>query len=290
MTSAMATKVTSLGSQSGSETQHHSTPVAEALESGAVVPLPLMDFAAVTKILEPIQETLNESAHDATYPSPPGNTPLIGSPAPSVKPGVHGRARGFSAIGDRLAQLKLDDRRSFRRRQTCVACSGRSVGTSAAEENDDSDMASNSEVFSDGCKDKDCDVHPGSPAANPRIEEFLSFSSNDLPNHAPAPAKGTTLAEHASSTSAAALHLNGQQSHLSFKSDGGVTEKSNWAEEVEDSFERACLGLEQLAMDEYAADPSKTLEVYYISRMRRLLGSLHRKVPMDVNKVIGNSQ
>jgi hypothetical protein len=270
-----------------------------------------MDFTAVARILEPIQETLNESAIEATYPSPPGNTPIVGSPTPSAKPGAHGRARGFSAIGDRLAQLKLDDRRTFRRHQNCVTCSGRSVGTSAAEENDDSDVASNSEIFSDGCKDKDCDVHPGrlmslpnpiplstglvpialgSPAVNPRIEEFLSFSSKDLPNHAPAPAKGITLAEHASSTSAAALHVNGgRQSHLSFKSDGGVTEKSNWAEDIEDNFERACLALEQLAMDEYAEDPSKTLEEYYVSRMRRLLSSRTRKVPMYINKVM-NSQ
>jgi hypothetical protein len=190
MISAMFTKVTSLGSQSGSETQHQSTPVAEAMDSGAVVPLPPMDFAAVTKILEPIQESLNESAHEATYPSPPGNTPLVGSPAPSTRPGVYGRARGFSAIGDRLAQLKLDDRKTFRRRQTCVTCSGRSVCTSAAEENDDSDMASNSEVLSDGCKDKGCDIHPGRSMVSsssfplgPRLSSYCSRLSCHQPTH-----------------------------------------------------------------------------------------------------------
>jgi hypothetical protein len=175
---------------------------------------------------------------------------------------------------------------------------------SVAEDCDECDEASISDVLSDGCRDKECPGHAsmsmspslfspqdtglvpialGSPTVNPRIAEFLSFTSKDLPDHAPAPATGTTLAEHASSTSTTALGANSMRSHVSFKSDG-VTEKSNWAEELEDMFERTRLRLEQLAKDEHNADPSYSTEDYYIARMSRLLGDGKRGIPVKVIK------
>jgi hypothetical protein len=280
----MSTKVTSLGSHSENHTEPFPTPVIEALDSEVINHPPPMDFAAVTRILAPITESLNEKAEEAVFPSPPLNTPIIGSPTPSITwRHVAPRGRGFSVIGDRLAKLKIEERRPRRYHhhgETDVASSTRSAEPSVAEECDECEMASISEVISDGCKDKDCPGHAsmsmpsplpsplgtgsvpialGSPMVNPRIIEYLSFTSKDLPTQAPAPVTGTTLAQHAESTSSTALDANSLRSRVSFKSDG-VTEKSNWAEELEDSLERTCLRLEQLAHDEHTADPSKTTE------------------------------
>jgi hypothetical protein len=67
------------------------------------------------------------------------------------------------------------------------------------------------------------------------------------------------------------------------KSDG-VTEKSNWAEEIEEAVDRTCLRLEQLADDEWKRDSSKTFAEYYVARLERLLGSDKRAVPVSVQK------
>jgi hypothetical protein len=295
-------KVTSLGSTSEGPSVPNPTPATESLCDEVVQAPPPMDFAAVTRILAPITEDLNDSAAEAMYPSPPINTPVFGSPTPSLINRYPIRTRGFSIIGDRLAQLKIDDRKTHRHhRGTDVTSSNRSVEASAAD-CDDCEMASISEVLSEDCKDKDCPGHPstslpppllsplgtgsvpialGSPTVNPRIEEYLSFTSKDLPTQAPPPVTGATLAEHASSTSTTALDGNSLRSRVSFKSDG-VTERSNWAEELEDSVDRTCLRLEQLAADEHKEDPSKTIEEYYIARLRRLLGNKKRQVPVKI--------
>lgn len=298
-------KVTSLGSESSSSCypEPHPTPAIEALDS-EVAPPP-MDFAAVTKILAPITETLNESAEAAMYPSPPINTPEVGSPTASVVAHYSGRSRGFSVIGDRLAQLKLDARTRHyhnHHRSTEITSSSDSNGTTAAGDCEDCEVASISDVLSEGCRRKDCPEHAGmsispsltsplgtdsvlialgSPAVNPRIEEYLSFSSKDLPTQAPAPAVGASLAEHALSTTALENSLH---SRASFKSDGGVSEKNNWADEVEDTLEHNLLRLEQLAGDEHDIDQSKSMEDFYIERLRRLLGSDKRIVRVDITK------
>jgi hypothetical protein len=299
------TKVTSLGSQSeGGPSVPNPTPATEALDDEVVTAPPPMDFAAVTRILAPITESLNESAEEAMYPSPPINTPIIGSPTPSIAYGFPTRVRGFSLVGDRLARLKLGNHGGFAHRHqrgTDVSTSNRSVhGTDDGEE---CDMASISEVLSDNCKENGpghasmsiSPPHPsplgtgsvpialGSPAINPRIEEYLSFTSNDLPSQAPAPATGTTLAEHASTTSTTAMDANSLHSRVSFLSDG-VTEKSNWAEEVEENFEHTCLRLEQLAKDEHNENPSKSTEEYYLARIERLLGGSKRSIPVKIAK------
>jgi hypothetical protein len=214
------------------------------------------------------------------------------------------RSRGFSAVGDRLTQLMIDERllrRHHHHVNTDLISSTRSE-PSAAECNE-CEMASISEVLSGGeCKDKDCPGHAsmsmpppplspqgmgsvpialGTPVVNPRIKEYLSFTSKDLPRQAPAPTAGTTLAEHAVSTSTTALDANSLRSRDNFKSNG-VTENSNWAEDLEDNLERVCLQLEQLARDEHTTDPSKTIEEYYIARMTRLLGSGKCGIPVSI--------
>jgi hypothetical protein len=280
----------------------------EALDSDMFDPPPPMDFAAVTRILAPITETLNESAEEAMYPSPPINTPVVGSPTPSMTYRYPTRGRSFSIIGDRLAQLKIDGRKSHRHRHnrdTDMTSSSRSIEASIADDCDECDMASISEVLGASCKDKACSGHVsmsispplpstmgadlvpialGSPTINPRIEEYLSFTSKDLPTQAPPPATGATLAEHASSTSTTAMDAASLRSRVSFKSDG-VTEKSNWAEELEDSVNRTCLRLEQLAQDEHTADPSKSMEDYYVARLRRILGNNKRTIPVRIMRV-----
>jgi hypothetical protein len=307
MASTTFIKVTSFGSPSEGRSDPRPTPATDALDSDVVVAPPPMDFAAVTKILGPISETLNELAEEAMYPSPPINTPVVGSPTPSIQR-FTGRHRGFSGIGDRLAQLKIDDRRPYwhhHHRGTDMASSSRSMEPSVAEECNESEIASVSEVMSEGCKNKDCPGHSGmsmpcplpsslstgsvpialgSPTVNPRIEEYLSFTSNDLPTQAPAPVTGITLAEHALSTSTVALGTTSLHSRVS----DGVTENSNWAQELEESLERTCLSLEQLAKDEHTTDPSKTQNEYYIARMKRLLGSNKRKIPVEIADTSSN--
>ncbi|KAL5118456.1 hypothetical protein ACEQ8H_003632 [Pleosporales sp. CAS-2024a] len=283
--------------------------MADALGSDVIEPPPPMDFAAVTRILAPITESLNEKADEAMFPSPPDNTPLVGSPTRSGTwaPPTHSfsRGRGFSDVRDRLSKLKMEGRRARRHHDhgdTDVTSSTRSAEPSVAEECDECDVASISEVMSEACKDKNCPDHAstclsspvpspmgtgsvpialGSPMINPRIEEYLSFTSKDLPSQAPAPATGTTLAQHAESTSTTALGANRMHSRISFKSDG-VTEKSNWAEELEDTLEHTCLRLEQLAYDEHTADPTKTAEEYYVARMRRFFASGKRQIPVHI--------
>jgi hypothetical protein len=298
MATSTITKVTSYCSTSGAPSVPNATPATEFLGSDVTEPPPPMDFAAVTKILAPITETLNDSADEAMLPSPPINTPIVGSPTPSVSFFPYQRARGFSAIGDRLAKLKLDNRKIRCRRD---AESVRSDEPSVVEDCD-CEVVSISEVVSDGGKGK-CPGHVsmspplasplgvgsvpialGSPTVNPRIEEYLSFTSKDLPTQGPEPATGVTLAEHATSTSTSAIEAKSFNSRVSFKSDG-VTEKSNWAEELEESVDRTCLRLEQLAKDEHNMDPSKTIEEYYVGRLARLLGARHRFAPVKIEKL-----
>jgi hypothetical protein len=307
MTVATMTKVTSLGSQSGAPSVPNPTPATEPLNSpfgsDPVDPPPEMDFTAVAKILGPIQESLNESAMEAGYPSPPINTPEALSPAPSVvcrNPKTRGR--GFSVIGDRLAQLKIDNRKARQQRDADVTSSSFSAEPSVTED-EEADMASISEVLSDGGRDKQGTGHVrksvpplspldategsvpialGSPTVNPRIEEYLSFTSKDLPTNEVAPCFPSTLMEM--STSSIKTVVEPSSSRNSFKSDG-VTEKSNWAEELEDAVDRACMRLEQLAKDEHNTDPSKSLDDYYISRLERLLSSRKRVVPVNLQKV-----
>ncbi|EOA84973.1 hypothetical protein ACJQWK_06569 [Exserohilum turcicum] len=299
----MTTKITSLDSQSGAPSVPNPTPATEPIGSpfgsDPIDPPPEMDYAAVAKILGPIQESLNEAAMEAGYPSPPINTPVVGSPEPSVifRQSMP-RGRGFSVVGDRLAQLKLDNRKP-RHREGDTASTSYSPEPSVAED-EEAEAASISEVLSDNGRDKQCCGHGrrslapisvtegsvpialGSPAVNPRIVEYLTFTSDDLPTNSVASCLPSTLME--TGTTSLKTAIDGSSDRNSLKSDG-VTEKSNWAEELEDAVDRACLRLEQLADDEVKMDASKTFEEYYIARLERLLGSDKRAVPVNVQKV-----
>ncbi|KAL6702970.1 hypothetical protein ACN47E_010325 [Coniothyrium glycines] len=279
--SATTTKVTSPGSQystSAAPSVPYPTPAAEALDSAVVDPPPPMDFAAVAQLLGPMQETLNESAVEAMIPSPPINTPEALSPNPSLYRYPLPRGRGFSVYGDRLAQLKLDDRK-FAPRDTDNASTNRSVEPSVIGD-DEGEAASISEVLSDGGKDRRGPVVGSSPRANDRIEEFLSFSSKDLPTKSPALCFASMIDSTSTKTA-----VEPASSRDSTKSDGGVTEKSNWAEEVEDAVVHTCLRMEQLAQDEHAANPVKSFNDYYLDRLKRLLGDSKRILPVKVQEV-----
>ncbi|KAH9869315.1 hypothetical protein IAQ61_006521 [Plenodomus lingam] len=304
MSATTVTKLTSMGSQysrSGAPSVLNPTPNTEYHDDaeGAV---PDIDFANVTEILAPYQWLLNETADDPRYPSPPINTPTALSPAPSVVSRY--RVRSLSAVNDRLDKLKMDDRKHARR-DADGTCSSPSVDPSIVED-DEQEMASIPEVLSDAGKDKsffrqhsmslpplispplvsptdDGSVYIalGSPMVNPRIEEYLSFTSKDLPTKALSGCVPSTLGENGISFNAT---VGPASSRNSMKSDG-VTEKSNWAEDVEDNVNHVCLRLEQLAEDEHVADPSKSVDEYYVARLERLLGSCKRAIPVKIEKI-----
>ncbi|KAI8939099.1 hypothetical protein NX059_004936 [Plenodomus lindquistii] len=303
MSTVTATKVTSMGSQysgSGAPSVPNPTPTTEFSDGSELAP-PDFNAAAVTKILAPIQELLNESADDARYPSPPINTPNAMSPAPSVASRY--RVRSLSAVNDRLDKLKIEDRK-FARRDADGTCSNTSVEPSIAED-DEYEMASISEVLSDASREKSHAHQPsmsslslrsptadtdegsvcialGSPACNPRIEEYLTFSSKDLPTVSPAECIPSTLIENGN---ASFNTIVGPSSSRDSMKSEGVTEKSNWAEEVEENVDHACMRLEQLARDEHVGDPSKSVDEYYVARLERLLGSRRRAVPVKIEKI-----
>lgn len=243
------------------------------------------------------------------YPSPPLNTPEGVTPAPSI---VHRsyppRSRGFSIIGARLAHLDID---------SCeyTHCDSDDASNRSAEpsvtEHEECDVARISEMLSDSgrCKlaprygsmslpaplisptsEDSVPIALGSPTVNPRIDEYLSFTSKDLPTKAVAACVPSAFVGTASSLGKTAIVNESLKSHNSIKSDGGVTEKSNWAEELEESLDRTCMRLEQLARDEFVADPSVSVEEYYITRLKRLLGSGKREVPVNIQKMAKASE
>jgi hypothetical protein len=73
-------------------------------------------------------------------------------------------------------------------------------------------------------------------------------------------------------------------SALSIKSgtSEGVVEKSNWAEEVIDYADRAIKQMEQLAMDEFSVDNSRTFEEYFINHLNQVLQNENRISKFEV--------
>ncbi len=294
---SVATKVTSLSSQhsgAGTPSVPNPTPATDALDDVEVQAPDPVDLAAVTNILVPIQEELNDIADEAMYPSPPINTPEALSPAPSVVVRQQqGRTRGLSGIGDRIAEIKLG--RKCPRSDTA---SHRSAGAHRDDSVSVGDVLSDdgSDNFAHGLRGKN--IHPlfaqtrsdssvpialGSPMFNPRIDEYTAFEDGSPPV-AIAPITASLLEDSASSIKT----LFDDESLTFIKGEGGVMEKSNWAEEVEDHVDRVCLRLEQLAHDEHALDPSKTMEEYYVTRLDRLLNCGKRVVPVTVTKQVSS--
>jgi hypothetical protein len=130
----------------------------------------------------------------ANLPSPPINTPLSFSPAPSVYKG--GRNRGLSVLGDRLEKLRLEERGFKRGGDSDAASSSRSIIASIQElgvDEDDEDTGSqdsgdygkfllrNTYNHNTVATSPLRDNTGTAPIINPRVVEFLNFKSGDLP-------------------------------------------------------------------------------------------------------------
>ncbi|PVH94842.1 hypothetical protein DM02DRAFT_692050 [Periconia macrospinosa] len=277
-----STKITSVGSTPGDPSPPNGTPNTDASGVEHNTPSPHLD--AVGAKLQPIEEELNESAEMALFPSPPYNSPYSFSPAPSTYTGA--RHRGLSAAADRLSQLKLDEH--FANMDGYASSSKGSVTASTAGGDEDNKLEPQSEAKArnqnyQGPTTGTIPLEMGSPLANPLIEEYISFESKDLPVVDPN-AKGT-------SSTAAAAGATGANSEVSDEEDvkfeenllrEGVREKSNWGEELEEIAERILLQMEQLASDEASADPSRTMEECYLSRLSRILANENRAVKLEV--------
>jgi len=279
-----AVKVTSVGSTSGAPSPPNPSPRTDYTENFQPT-----DIDAVGRILAPIQEDLNEQAEAAMYPSPPINTPETFSPAASVY--KTGRVRGFSLLGDRLNQLKLEERNSPLK-DTDAGSNNRSVAPSTAESEPE---AMSDASFLNKCptpvntvvgaaEEGTIHIALGSPAINPRQEEYANFPIDGFVLDRPDP-----MGSSPSRTTVVHDYIHSRDTSIkSFKTDSGgsgVTEKSNWADEVEDIADRAILQLEQLAEDEHETNPSRPLEDYYVERLQKLLMASRRRVKTRVTYV-----
>ncbi|KAF1931487.1 uncharacterized protein M421DRAFT_56173 [Didymella exigua CBS 183.55] len=269
----------------GDVTVPNPTPLTEALETQAVDPPPDIDFHAMVKILAPIAEGLNEAAEDATYPTPPINTPAVTPATSLIYHNPSNRGRGWSTIGDRLAKAKLDGPR-FGQETDMTSVGNRSFRSSVPADDESDSMG---DVLSDGGRNKSimCSVPIalGSPRPNP--VGLISFSANDLANRAPIPFNSTALPESSSIEVAIGSGSHHPDSAKSFAT--GVTEMSTWKEDVEGRFERALQCLENLAHDEHLLDPSKPMREYYEAYLKRMLNASSRKYPASV-EVVSDAQ
>ncbi|KAF2656019.1 hypothetical protein K491DRAFT_757827 [Lophiostoma macrostomum CBS 122681] len=243
----MATKVTSMADSSGNPTPPYPTPTTEAATEGDLMSSP--NLTAVNNLLDPIQENLNDAADDALFPSPPVTTPLAYSPAPSVIVRQFQRSRGLSAIGERLARITVDRCFHFENKDKDMD-SARSDCMSI-EEGPESTNDIDKPLLSP------CGSIPialGSPVTNPRLQEYLAHGPNAAKN-------------------------GGEKSTEGDDSKDGVSEKSNWAEEVMGDLERAILRLEQLADDEESSKGLSAKE-HFLERLNKVVGSEDRKYPV----------
>ncbi|KAF2115190.1 hypothetical protein BDV96DRAFT_646208 [Lophiotrema nucula] len=252
-------KMTSIGSGDDVPSPPHPTPVAEARDE--VDSIPAMDMSRVSNTLETIAEDVNEAA----LPSPPVNTPeALLSPAPSVK---QGRGRGFSVLGDRL-QLKHNERRRYGITDT-------ECDSSIAEEDSHLDSAGK-KLFSPPLPSPasmDVPIVLGAPTTNPPHHEYLDRSAGHDLGDPPSPRMINGSMEEARG------HAKNKQSIA------GVTENSNWADDIEQDFDNVLKRLEQLAQDEAELGQSMTREEYYMRRLRRFLTSRDRMVPVTLEAI-----
>lgn len=108
---------------------------------------------------------------------------------------------------------------------------------------------------------------------------LISFTSDDLVDRPPVP---FNIDNPPTDSSTAGI---GSGSHHPDSHTSGVTEMSTWKEEVEGRFMRAVQSLENLAHDEHQLDPNKPMEHYFEAHLKRLLGGLHRNIPVSVDLV-----
>ncbi|KAF2711653.1 hypothetical protein K504DRAFT_489490 [Pleomassaria siparia CBS 279.74] len=280
----MATKVTSITSSPGLPSPPNQSPRTEATDVESVLST---DLSAVGNILGPIQEDLNEAAEVSLCPSPPMNTPALFSPTHSVRSArsqYYGRGRGLSLIGVRLAQLKLEECPSSGKDNDYSAHSV--VPTVSEADEDGKHDKVDDAVSKDGIDSGEICIAYSSPALNPRIQEYLAFQPNELPVTSTAPKHGEIDRPTSAHESMKSEALSFKSAKRSVISEGGVTEKSNWAEEIVDQFERALARLEQLALDESTEDSSVDAKGHYQKRLKELLASDRRKYPLKVEKIV----
>lgn len=109
---------------------------------------------------------------------------------------------------------------------------------------------------------------------------LIYFASNELVNQPPLPSKSTDIIESTCPVRVGSGTLHPDSVHSAAT---GVTEMSTWEEDVECTFERTLMSLENLARDEYLLDPSKPIGHYYEARLKRMLGAHQRKYPVSVD-------
>ena len=265
------------------------------------------NLEAVDRLLGPIQEELNEKAEIAMLPSPPFNSPQTFSPVPSVRVK---RGRGFSLLNDRLNGVRPPS--------DYTPSNGSVVMSSKADDNESLDDGSSVGDRPTGNKSSpkqtrhkvvtslniptpgDTPENAGFGSLNERLEQYIQFTSQDLP------VTGSVEAVEAASSSTQAVptndgsHTRGDSfdtikpnqgsvvdGNIGGTSDSkGVTENSTWAEELEDSAERIFLRLEQLACDDYQIDSQLSMADHYLQRLQRLLASDTRRFKLKVSHAV----
>ena len=284
--SATVMKVTSLSSSSGAPSPPNASPATDA--SGAANVGDTLDLEAIGRVLEPIEEELNEQADAAMLPSPPSNTPAF-SHAPSV---YRPRSRGFSLIKDRLAQLKNQPRRDSDYHSNCsdgVSTKGSDTGSVDGDASSVGDRSTGNSSWLKHPLHKTATLIRSSPDSgpiilasaqlNPRVQEYIQSSGQDLPVFGTA--KDSSSPSHGIPANDGS-HVRGASFDTIATDNSGVTEKSTWVEDCEDAIERGLLRLEQLAYDSYTVDPAHSMEEYYAQTLQRVLLSDKRKFKVSL--------
>ncbi|KAF2268392.1 hypothetical protein CC78DRAFT_608927 [Lojkania enalia] len=222
--------------------------------------LPDTELTVVSHTLEPIAEDASETG----YPHVLVNTPegLI-SPAQSA---CNGRACSMSTIGDQLAKLKSSNRCQYYVNEDADS-SVRSTTHHPIDENEIEDSKAGSIRLSPiSLGFGDIPIALGSPVANPRIDEYLAYQSTSLLS--PGLPDDIKDAE--------------ELAKVNKKRSVGVTESSNWAEDIEQDFVHLLKRLENLARDEFENGQDMSIDDYYIRRLNKYLSAEGRMKPVMV--------
>jgi hypothetical protein len=152
----------------------------------------------------------------------------------------------LSAIGDRLARITFDQQR-FPIENKDELTSTLSECVSVEEEGEGS-LAIDKPLLSPSGS---IPIALGSPVTNPRLQEYLAHGPN-------------------------ATTSGGEKRKDDDDGKDGVSEKSNWAEEVMGDLERAIQRLEQLADDEDSSNGLSAKD-HFLERLQKVLSSEDRK-------------
>lgn len=236
MSTITFSKVVSLGSGSENSTPPQPTPVADFANDAFIAHD--TDLYAVNKTLAPIEEELNEKAHEAMYPTPPVHTPETFSPAPSVIIRQYRRARGLSILPERLAHLQLEN-----------SVDDTSSNHSAALSQDDDVITPSGSI----------PIGLGSPTVNPRLEEYLAHPP---PRSAPIPLVGSGQVSHKNSKVSSGLQHTDNNLSQEGEQREGVREASTWSDVALSDLVEALERLEQVVSDLQEASGYPAADMY----------------------------